>query len=185
MSAAKVVVSGLSGRYARALFDLAREQKSLDAVETGLASLKAMLAESDDLRRLVSSPLYSRDDQAKAVAGVAKKAGLPDPVRNLLGVLAANRRLASLEAVIRDFGRLMAHHRGEISADVVSAQPLNAAQEKALKAKLKSITGQDVTIDMRVDESLLGGLVVKVGSRMIDSSLKTKLNNLENAMKGV
>jgi len=181
----KVIVSGISGRYAVALFDLAFEAKALEAVESDLAKLKAMLEESADLRTLVSSPLYSRKEQSDAITKVASEGGLSDLTNKFLGVLAANRRLSALPAILVDFDKLAAEHRGEVTAEVVSARALTKKQLGDLEKKLKLAIGRDVAIDASVDESLLGGLKVKVGSRMVDSSLKTKLDNLAIAMKGV
>jgi F-type H+-transporting ATPase subunit delta len=181
----KAIVSGISGRYAIALFELATESKALDVVESDLSKLKALVEESADMRELVSSPLYSREQQSKGVAGVAKAAGLGDLTAKFLGVLAANRRLSALGGVISAFEKLLAHHRGEVKAEVVSARKLTKKQLGDLEKKLKAAVGHDVAIDASVDESLLGGLTVQVGSRMVDDSLKTKLNNLAIAMKGV
>lgn len=185
LSSDKAKVSGLSGRYARALFDLANESKALDAVEKDLAALSTMLDESADLGTLVASPIYGRAEQSAAIAAIADAAKLNDLTTKFLGVLAANRRLNILSSVITDFGRFMSHHRGEVTAEVTSAYDLTGEQLKELKKKLKASVGRDVAIDAVVDENLLGGLVVKVGSLMVDSSLKTKLDNLAIAMKGV
>lgn len=185
MTSHKAIVSGISGRYAVALFELALDAKALKAVEADLASLKEMLAESDDLRALVTSPLVSRDDQSKGITQVAEAAKLSDLTVKFLGVLATNRRLGALTTTIRDFEKLVAHHNGEVNAEVVSAIKLTKTQITALTKQLKAAIGRDVAIDAKVDETLLGGLRVKVGSRMVDSSLKTKLDNLAIAMKGV
>jgi F-type H+-transporting ATPase subunit delta len=181
----KAIVSGISGRYAVALFELALEEKALEAVEKDLAALKGLLVESADLRALVTSPLYGRAEQAKGIAAVAAVAKLSSLTGKFLGVLAANRRLDTLRATVATFEKLLANHRGEVGAEVVSAHALTKAQLTALAKKLKAAVGRDVTIDASVDETLLGGLRVKVGSRMVDSSLKTKLDNLAIAMKGV
>jgi len=181
----KAIVSGISGRYAIALFELALENKALKAVESDLAMLKEMLAESSALSTLVSSPLLSRDDQSKGINSVAGLAKISELTTNFLGVLATNRRLDTLKSIIIAFEQLVAHHNGEVKAEVVSANDLTKTQLTELKKKLKAAVGHDVTIDASVDETLLGGLKVKVGSRMIDSSLKTKIDNLAIAMKGV
>jgi F-type H+-transporting ATPase subunit delta len=181
----KAIVSGISGRYAVALFELAVEAKAIKAVESDLATLKEMLAGSDDLRALVSSPLVNRDDQSKGITKVAEAAELSALTVKFLGVLASNRRLGALAATVSDFEKLLAHHKGEVNAEVVSAHALTKTQLTALKKQLKAAIGHDVAIDASVDETLLGGLRVKVGSRMVDSSLKTKLDNLAIAMKGV
>lgn len=188
MSADKAIVSGLSGRYAVALFDLALVSKALDDVTGDLDRLDALLTESDEFRRMIASPVLSRAEQGQLVAHVAKELKLCATAAAFLGVLARNRRLSILHAVIRDIRRLMESHRGEARAEVVSARALDASQMKALQASLKDMIGRDVTnvtIDARVDESLIGGLVVRMGSRMIDGSLATRLDGLERAMKGV
>ena len=185
MTSHKAIVSGISGRYAVALFELALESAALKAVESDLTTIKAMLDESADLRDLVASPLYSRDQQSKAIASVADAAKLSEITVKFLGVLAANRRLGALGSTISAFEALLSHHRGEVKANVVSAHVLSKKQLADLEAKLKLAVGRDVTIDASVDESLLGGLTVQVGSRMVDDSLKTKLDNLAIAMKGV
>ncbi|WND01430.1 F0F1 ATP synthase subunit delta [Temperatibacter marinus] len=185
MASNKAIVSGISGRYALALFELALEAKALEATESDLVSLSNLYSESADLRDLILSPVYSRDDVAKGVSAVAEKAGLSDLVQKFLGTLAMNGRTNVLENIIRDFGLLMAEHRGEVKAEVISAAELTKTQVNEIKKKLKSAVGQKVEVDARVDESLLGGLIVKVGSQMIDSSIKTKLDNIKVAMKGV
>ncbi len=185
MASQKAIVSGISGRYALAFFDLAVETKSLDVAEADVSKLKSLIKDSADFKDLVSSPLYSSGDQISGVAAVAVAVGLSDITAKFLGVLATNRRLNVLSKTIRDFDKLVSDQRGEVSADVVSADELTATQLKELTKQLKNAVGQDVTINASVDESLLGGLVVKVGSRMIDSSIKTKLDNLRVAMKGV
>lgn len=185
MTSQKAIVSGLQGRYALAIFDLAVENNALQTVEADLAGMRVLLAESADFNTLVSSPIVTRDEQQKGVAAVAKSAGFSKLTSDFLGVLAANRRLVALDLIIQSFEKLVADHRGEVNANVVSAVKLSSAQMKSLQKNLKSAIGRDVMIDQVVDESLLGGLKVKVGSRMIDSSLKTKLDNLAIAMKGV
>lgn len=175
---------GLSGRYATALFDLAIEAASLDAVSASLTTLKDALAQSDDLKTLMTSPMVTRKAAAAGVAGVAASLKLDSLVSNFVGVLAANRRLAALPAIIRDFHALTAARRGEISARVTAATALSAAQQKALAAKLKAGLGRDVALDITIDPAILGGLIVRVGSRMIDSSLKTRLDSLGQALKG-
>lgn len=176
--------ASLAGRYATALFALAEENKSIDAVQASLATLSAAMAESDDLRALTSSPVVSRDDAGRAIVATAKSLGLDNLSTNVLGVLAANRRLDQIPAVIRAFSTLASDHRGEITAEVTSAHPLDGKQIDALKAQLKKRVGSDVSVTTAVDSSILGGLVVKIGSQMIDSSIKTRLNTLSQAMKG-
>ncbi|NML07488.1 F0F1 ATP synthase subunit delta [Sphingomonas sp. G-3-2-10] len=178
------IQASLSGRYATALFELARDSNTLPKVEASLATVSAALAESADFKALTTSPLISRSASANAVAAVAKSLKLESTVANFLGVLAGNRRLNQLPAIIRSFRALAAAHRGEATAEVVSAHPLSAAQVTELKQQLRARLGRDVSVDLSVDPSLLGGLVVKIGSQMIDSSIKTRLNSLAHAMKG-
>ncbi len=180
---AQTIVSGLSGRYATALFELAKESNGLEAVNADLGKLESAQAASSDLASLMSSPRFSREQSARAIAAIAAELGLSSLTTKFLGVLAANRRLASFSAVRRDYAALMAAHRGETTADVTSAHPLTDAQLAALKAKLKTGLGRDVAIQTRVDPAILGGLVVKVGSKLIDSSLRTKLDALALHMK--
>lgn len=178
-------ISGVAERYARSLFDLAQEAGSVAAVESDLGRFETLLEGSEDLKRLISSPVFSSDDQLKAISAVADKAGIKGLVGNLLRVVAQNRRLFVLPGIVRAFRQMAADARGEVAAEVVSAHALSAAQEKELKAALASVAGKDVTISVTVDPSLLGGMVVKLGSRQIDTSLKTKLNSLKLALKEV
>ncbi len=177
--------TGLADRYAAALFELAESEKLLDDVAADLEQVARLIDESDDFRRLIRSPVISRENQAGALTALAKKAGLQDLTRRFLGVLARNRRLFVLPAVIRAFLDMISAGRGETAADVVSAQPLTDAQLSDLRAALKKAVGTDVAVHAAVDPALLGGLVVKVGSRMIDSSLNTQLQQLRLAMKGI
>jgi F-type H+-transporting ATPase subunit delta len=176
--------ASLAGRYATALFALATENKAIDKVEASLASLGKAVNESDELKALISSPVLSRAAAGTAIAALAKKMKLDGLTTNTLGVLAANRRLDQIPALIRAFSTLAANHRGEVTAEVTSAHPLDAAQIDALKAQLKKRVGNDVSVSTLVDPSILGGLVVKIGSQMIDNSIKTRLNTLSQAMKG-
>ena len=178
------IQASLAGRYATALFELARDEKKLEAVGTSLGALKQALAESADFRELTTSPVTSREDALKTVAAVAGSMKLDPLTSNFLGVLAQNRRLAQLGKIIRAFNLLAADHRGETTAEVISARPLDDEQIAAIKTRLKSRVGRDVAVDLSVDPSILGGLVVKVGSQMIDGSIRTKLNTLAQAMKG-
>ena len=178
------IQASLAGRYAIALFELARDQRQLEAVGASLASLKGALAESDDLRALTTSPLVGREESLRAVDAAAEAMRLDPLTRNFLGVLARNRRLSQLGAVIRAFDMLAAGHRGEVTAEVTSAFPLSDDQVSALKANLKASTGRDIAVDLSVDPAILGGFVAKVGSRMVDGSIRTKLNTLAHAMKG-
>jgi F-type H+-transporting ATPase subunit delta len=178
-------MASMAGRYAAALFDLARDERQLPQVEADLAAFQSMLDASADLRRLVRSPVISAEDQAKALDAILGKAGLSGLTANFFRVIARNRRLFAVADMIRDFRALLARERGEVSADVASAHPLTPDQLAALKDALRVQIGKDVQVNARVDPALLGGLIVKVGSRMIDSSLRTKLNNLKVAMKGL
>ena len=185
LSAENITVSGIAGRYATALFDLAVSAKQLDAVAADLATIKSMMGESKDLARLVRSPIISRADQARAMSAVLEKLGVGDLVRRFIGTVAQNRRLGALSGMIEAFGKLLAAERGEVVAKVTSARKLSDSQVKAVSAALKAAIGSDVSLESDVDESLIGGLVIKVGSRMVDSSIRTKLQNLKFAMKGV
>jgi F-type H+-transporting ATPase subunit delta len=176
-------VSGVSGRYATALFELARDEKSVDAVKADLEQFEAMLSESADLKRLVRSPVFSAATQSKALAAVLDKAGITGISANFLKVLTANRRLFAVTDVIRAFRALVAKFKGEASAEVTVAEPLSDKNLDALKNALKTVSGKDVTLHVKVDPSIIGGLVVKLGSRMVDSSLRTKLNSIKHAMK--
>ena len=178
------IQASLAERYASALFSLARDEKQIDSVGRSLAALKQALADSREFHQLVISPLVGRDEAGKAFAAVADKLGLDAITGNFLGVLARNGRKGQLPQVIRAFRRLASEHRGETTADVVSAHPLSDDQLAKLREQLKARIGHDVAIDARIDPQILGGLIVKVGSQMIDSSLKTKLNRLAQAMKG-
>lgn len=178
------IQASLSGRYATALFELARENGAIDTVESSLAMVKQALADSPEFAALTRSPLLGRGDAARGVAAAAKAMQLDSLTANFLGVLAQNRRLAALPGIVRDFRTLAARHRGETTAEIVSAHPLSDAQVTELKAQLRERVGRDVNVDLSVDPSLLGGLVVKIGSQMIDSSIKTRLNTLAHAMKG-
>jgi F-type H+-transporting ATPase subunit delta len=185
LSAENITVSGIAGRYATALFDLAVSAKQLDDVAADLATIKSMMDENADLARLVKSPVISRDDQARAMGAVLEKLGVSDLVRRFIGTVAKNRRLFALSDMIAAYGQLLAAERGEVVARVTSAKKLTKSQLDAVSAALKSAIGSDVSLESNVDESLIGGLVIKVGSRMVDSSIRTKLQNLKFAMKGV
>lgn len=177
--------ASLAGRYASALFDLADEQNQLDAVASDLASLRRMIDESPDLRRLVASPVIGRENQARAMTALLEAMGAGTLVRRFVGVACQNGRLRDLPAMITAYLAELARRRGETAADVVSAMPLSGTQMEALTEALRRLVGSKVSINARVDADLLGGLVVKVGSRMFDSSVRTKLQRLRLAMKGV
>ena len=177
------MIGGIAGRYAVALFDLAEGASALDAVEADLNGFARVISRSDDLRRLLTSPVYSRDQQQGALDAILDKAGAHRLTRNFIGLVARNRRLFVLEDMIRAFSVLMAQKRGEITAQVTSARALSDMQRDELTQALKKSLGHDVALDLSVDERLLGGLIVQVGSRMVDASIRTKLNNLKIAMK--
>jgi F-type H+-transporting ATPase subunit delta len=178
------IQASLAGRYATALFGLARDNGQIDAVSRSLDTLGAALAESADFKALVTSPLVGRGDAAKTVRALTPTLGVDPTTANFLGVLADNGRLGELKNVIRLFRVLASGHRGETTAEVASAHPLTDDQISTLKTRLKARVGRDVTIDASVDPSLLGGIVIRLGSQMIDASIKTKLNTLATAMKG-
>lgn len=179
------LTSGVAERYASSLFELALEEKAVDTVTADLDRFQAMLDESADLKRFISSPVFSAEDQLKAIVAISEKAGISGFFANFLKVVARNRRLFALPGMIKAFRIIAANQRGEISAEVTSAHALSAAQETELKAALKGVTGKDVAVDVTVDPSILGGLIVKVGSRQIDTSLRTKLSTLKLALKEV
>lgn len=184
METSSGIQASLAGRYALALFELARDGKALDSVATSLATLKTALAESADLKALTQSPLIGREEAAKAIAAVAGVLGTDPLTTKTLGVLASNRRLSQLPNLIRAFDTLLSAHKGETRAEVTSAFPLTKTQQTALAKQLKTRTGRDMALDLTVDPAIMGGLIVKMGSRMIDSSLRTRLNKLALAMRG-
>ena len=183
MAAEDPSVFGVSGRYATALFELARDEKSIDAVKADLDKFAALLAESDDLKRLVRSPVFAAEAQLKALSAVLDRAGISGISANFLNVLTANRRLFAVADVVRAFDALVAKFKGEASADVTVAEALSDKNLDALKTALKSVTGKDVALNVKIDPSIIGGIIVKLGSRMVDSSLRTKLNSIKHAMK--
>lgn len=178
-------VSGLAERYAAALFDLADERRLLDPVAADLRQLRDMLQASGDFLRLIRSPILSRDQQGKAVAALAERTGLSLLVRDFLAVVGRNRRLFAVPAMIEAFLANLAARRGEVTAQVTAARPLSEAQLGALSEQLHRSTGSKVTVDVQVDPGLIGGLVVKLGSRMVDGSIKSKLQRLQLAMKSI
>jgi F-type H+-transporting ATPase subunit delta len=177
--------SGVAERYANALFEIAVEQDQLKPVEEDLNRLAALIDESADLKRLIRSPVFSAEDQARAMGAILDKAGIGGGAANFLRVVTGNRRLFALPDMIAAFRRLAARQRGEVSAEVTSAEPLSEKHLGELKAALRDKLGKDVTLATKVDPSLIGGLIVKVGSRMVDSSIKSKLQRLTLVMKGV
>jgi len=179
------IISGMAGRYATALFELALEQKAIDAVQADLEKFQAMVAESPDLARLVRSPVFTAEQQSKALAAVLAKAGIGGLAGNFLKSVTANRRLFAVGQMVTGFRALVARHKGEVTAQVVVAEPLDDQKREALMGALEAVTGKQVGLDVKVDPSIIGGLVVKLGSRMVDSSLRAKLNAIKHAMKEV
>lgn len=177
--------SSVADRYARSLHELAAEAGKVDAVEAALGEFETLISESADLKRLIESPVFSADEQAAAMDAILAKAKMEPLASNFMHVVARNRRLFALPAMIRAFRDIAARERGEVTAEVTSAAELNATQEKQLKATLKEVAGKDVKLSVTVDPSILGGLIVKLGSRQIDTSLKTKLSSLKLALKEV
>jgi len=180
------IVSGVAERYAGALFEVALEAGAIDAVGADLNRFQSLIDESVDLARLVKSPVFSSEEQTRAVTAILERAGITGIAANVIRVAASNRRLFVFSDVVRGYRALVAAHRGEITAEVISAEALSDAQSAALKASLMGVAGgKDVALSTSVDPSLIGGLVVKIGSRMIDTSLKTKLSTLKVALKEV
>ena len=177
-------IAGLALRYATAVFELAAEERSIDTLARDLAQLKALLSTSPELNRLVRSPLFSREDQAKGMEAVLAQAGASALARKLVLLLAEKRRLFALNDVIRSFEQLLAKHRGEVAAEVTSARALSSEEAADLKRLLKDKLGREPKLELHIDPTLLGGLKLKIGSRMIDSSLRSKLDGLRAAMKG-
>lgn len=184
MATNDTIVEGVAGRYAAALFDLAKEASNVSGVEADLRKFQALLDESEDLTRMVRSPVIATEDQLKAIGAILAKAGIGGLAANFFKLITSNRRLFSVAGIIKAFLAIAAKERGEVTAEVSSAVALNDAQTADLKAALKAAVGKDVMLNARVDPSLLGGLVVKMGSRMIDSSLRTKLQNLRSDLRG-
>lgn len=176
-------VSGVAARYAGALFDLAKEAGALEAVEADLKALAAAVDAAPDLKSFLESPVYGSGEQARAVAALAERMGFGPLTANFLSLVAKNRRLFALEGMIGAFFARLADHRGEIAAEATAAAPLSDEQKKRLRTEIEAIVGRAVNLTIRVDPELLGGLVVRIGSKMIDSSLRTKLNRLKSVMK--
>jgi F-type H+-transporting ATPase subunit delta len=179
------IVSGMAGRYAIALFELALEGNAVEAVMADLDRFDALIAESADLARLVRSPVFTAEEQVKALKAVLDAAGIGGLAGQFLLVVASNRRLFAVRDMIRDYRKLVARHKGEVTAEVTFAAEPKEAHLAAIKDALKAVTRKDVQVDVKVDPAIIGGLVVKLGSRMVDSSLRTKLNALKHAMKEV
>jgi F-type H+-transporting ATPase subunit delta len=179
------IVSGMAGRYAIALFELAREEKAVDATAADLDRFDALVTESPDLARLVRSPVFSAGEQARALSAVLAAAGIGGLAAKFLQAVAANRRLFAVRAMLKDFRALVARHKGEVMTEVTLAEAPSERQLAAIKDALGSVTGKDVQVAVKVDPSIIGGLIVKLGSRMVDTSLRSKLNSIKHAMKEV
>ena len=185
MAGAEPIISGMAGRYATALFELALETHSVDDVKADLDKFVALIDESRDLARLVRSPVFSSDDQTRALTALLAKLAIAGLTAQFLKVVASNRRLFAVQDIIKAYRALVARHKGELTAQVTVAEALSESHRTALTEALKSVTGKDVGLDVKVDPAIIGGLVVKLGSRMVDSSLRTKLNSIKHAMKEV
>ena len=177
------IVSGMAGRYATALFELAVEAGSIDQIKSDLDAFDQLAAANPDLMRLIRSPVFGADEQARALAVVLQRAGITGLSAQFLKVVAANRRLFAVRQMIRDFRALVANYKGEVTADVTVAERLNDARFTEIKSTLAAVTGKDVQVNVHVDPAIIGGLIVKIGSRMVDSSLRTKLSAIKHAMK--
>ncbi|MDQ2090182.1 F0F1 ATP synthase subunit delta [Marimonas arenosa] len=185
MSEPASISTGIAARYATAVFGLAKETKAIKAIEADIEALDAVLGDSADFRALIHSPVYSRSEQAAAIGSIAQKMGLSETMTNTLGLMASKRRLFVLPQLVKALRDAIAEDKGEVTAEVVSAKALTKAQSDKLAKSLKASVGKTVKIKATVDESLIGGLVVKVGSKMIDTSIRSRLNSLQNAMKEV
>ena len=185
MSETASISTGIAQRYASAVFELAKEAKTVKNIEADLDALHAAISESDDFRNLITSPVYSREEQGTAITALAKKMALSDTMANTLALMASKRRLFVVPALVKTLREIIAEDKGEVTAEVTSAKALTKAQSDKLAKSLKATTGKTVTLQATVDESLIGGLIVKVGSKMIDTSIRSKLNSLQNAMKEV
>jgi F-type H+-transporting ATPase subunit delta len=179
----ETIVSGMAGRYAVALFDLAREANTIDAVKGELDRFDALIAESPDLGRLVRSPIFSAEEQQRALSAVLERAGIGGLTEKFLKLVTSNRRLFAVRDMIKAFRELVADHKGEATAEVTVAEALKDEHVAALKSALKAVSGKDIDLSIKIDPAIIGGLVVKLGSRMVDSSLRTKLNAIRHAMK--
>ncbi len=183
MASEEPLIAGMAGRYATALFDLASETNAIDAVKADLDRFDALVAESAVLVRLVRSPVFSTDEQLQALGAVLERAGIGGLAARFLKLVTSNRRLFAVRDMIKAYRALVARHKGEVTAEVTVAEQLNDKHLEALRAALKSVSGKDVDLDVKIDPSIIGGLVVKLGSRMVDTSLRTKLNAIKHAMK--
>jgi F-type H+-transporting ATPase subunit delta len=185
VAGAEPIISGMAGRYATALFELALESNATDNVKSDLDRFDALVEESADLERLVRSPVFGADEQEKALGSVLDRAGIGGLAAKFVLLVTANRRLFAVRDMVRAYRALVARHKGEVTAQVTVAEPLGDAHRHAIEDALNSVTGKHVGLDVKVDPAIIGGLVVKLGSRMVDSSLRTKLNSIKHAMKEV
>ena len=185
VAGAEPIISGMAGRYATALFDLALESNAVDTVKTDLDRFDALIAESADLERLVRSPVYGADEQEKAIGPVLDRAGIGGIAAKFVKLVTKNRRLFAVRDIVKAYRAMVARHKGEVTAQVTVAEALSDAHSASIQEALNSVTGKHVGLDVKVDPAIIGGLVVKLGSRMVDSSLRTKLNSIKNAMKEV
>ncbi|MFZ0610365.1 MAG: F0F1 ATP synthase subunit delta [Xanthobacteraceae bacterium] len=183
MAGEEPIVTGMAGRYATALFELASEANAIDAVKADLERFEALMAESADFRRLVRSPVFSAGEQGQALAVILQRAGIGGLAAKFLKLVTANRRLFAVRDMIKAFRELVAQHKGEATAEVTTAEKLKDEHVEALRAALKAVSGKDIDLDIKIDPAIIGGLVVKLGSRMVDTSLRTKLNAIRHAMK--
>jgi F-type H+-transporting ATPase subunit delta len=183
MAGEEPIVSGMAGRYATAIFELALEAGTLDQIRNELDAFDALAASNPDLTRLIRSPVFGAEEQSKALAAVLDRAGISGLAAQFLKLVTANRRLFAVREIIKAFRALVARHKGEVTAQVTVAEQLNDARLGEIKDALAAVTGKHVQVDLRVDPSIIGGLIVKLGSRMVDSSLRTKLNAIKHAMK--
>ncbi|WP_276152262.1 MULTISPECIES: F0F1 ATP synthase subunit delta [unclassified Sulfitobacter] len=185
MSETASISTGIAQRYASAVFDIAKEGAKIKAIEADLDALQAAMSDSDDFRNLIQSPIYTRSEQGDAIAALAKKMKISPTMTNTLALMASKRRLFVLPQLIKTLREAIAEDKGEVTAEVTSAKALTKAQSDKLAKSLKASTGKTVTLEATVDDSLIGGLIVKVGSKMIDTSIRSKLNSLQNVMKEV
>jgi F-type H+-transporting ATPase subunit delta len=179
----QTIVSGMAGRYASAVFDLAREANAIDAVKADLDRFDALVAASADLARLVRSPVFSADEQLQGLSAVLDRAGIAGLAARFLKLVTTNRRLFAVRDMVRGYRELAAQHKGEATAEVTVAEQIKDDHAAALREALKAVSGKDIALEVKIDPALIGGLVVKLGSRMVDSSLRTKLNAIRHAMK--
>lgn len=183
MAGEEHLVSGMAGRYATALFDLARENGAIDAVKADLESFDTLISDNPDLARLVRSPVFSADEQLKALSAVLDRAGIGGLSARFLKLVTANRRLFAVHDMVRAFRQMVAANKGEATAEVTVAEEIKGEHLEALRSALKAVSGKDIDLKLKIDPAIIGGLIVKIGSRMVDTSLRTKLNAIRHAMK--